>query len=279
MEEKASQPKAKTTKRHAAHVSKEKINAVKEMVDLIKNKRTILIASIKNLPSAKFQDICKRLREKAIVKVPKKNLILKAIDSSKDEELAKVEEQIKDSVAILFSDMDSFELSIELIKNKSATKAKTGQEAPEDIEVQAGPTELIPGPAIAELGSLGIPIQIEKGKIHIRESKVIVKKGQKITANAADVMAKLDIKPFSVGFVPLCAFDTKENKLYLEIKIDREGTLNELKASYAKALPFAIEIGYTTPETIRFIIGKAGREEKAMENIVNSHQNKSEEEK
>ncbi len=261
------------------HISAEKIKTVKELEQLIKNNKTIMVASVKNLPAAKFQEIGKKLRGKAEIRVPKKNLIFKALDSSGKEVVKELKNQINGSVAILFSNMDTFELAAELIKNKSATKAKTGQEAPDDIEVQPGPTDLIPGPAISELGALGIQIQIEKGKINIKESKVIVRKGQKITSNAADVMSKLDIKPFSVGFVPLCAFDSVENKIYLEIKIDREGTLKDLKLAYGKALPFAVEIGYATPETIKFLIGKAGRQEKAMTKIIQKdvQKNKSEE--
>ena len=56
-----------------------------------------------------------------------------------------------------------------------------------------------------------------------------IREGNKIKQNAADVMSKLDIKPFSIGFIPLCAFDTHDKKLYLEINIDREGTLKDLK--------------------------------------------------
>src|SRR3972149_1044838 len=268
-------------KKKIAHVSDVKIRTVKELDELMKNKRTILIASIKNLPGAKFQEICKKLRGKAVVKVPKKNLTLRAFDSAGNEAVKELKSQIKDSIAILFSDMDAFELALELVKSKSATKAKTGQEAVEDIEVQPGPTDLIPGPAISELGALGIQIQIDKGKIHIKDAKVIVKKGEKISAGAADVMSKLDIKPFSVGFIPLCAFDTKENKLYLNIKIDRDETLKELKSVYSKALAFAVEIGYTVPDTIKFIIGKAGMHERALNALIkgeNVQENKTMEE-
>ena len=233
-----------------------------------------MIASVKNLPSAKLQEISKKLRGKAVIKIPKKNLIFKAIDLSGNEIVKQLKEKIQDSVAILFSDMDSFELALELIKNKSPTKAKAGQEAVDDIEVQAGPTDLIPGPAISELGALGIQIQIDKGKINIKEPKVIVKKGQKISSNAADVMSKLDIKPFSVGFIPLCAFDTKENKIYSEIKINREETLKEMKFAFSKALALGVEIGYSTNETIKFLIGKAGRHEKALKDLVENTQNK-----
>lgn len=261
---------------HRSHVSDAKKKLVKELSELIKNKKTILIASIKNLPASQFQEIGKKLRSKAIIKVPKKNLIFKAIDSSGNEEVKKLREQIKENVAVLFSEMDCFELAEELIKNKSPSKAKAGQEATEDIEVQAGPTDLVPGPAISELGALGIQIQIEKGKINIKEQKVIVKKGEKISSVAVGIMDKLGIKPFSMGFIPLCAFDTKEEKLYLNIKIDKKGTLEELKSAFGKALSFAVEIGYTCEDTIKFLIRKAGAHEKAIENLVNKTEEKTE---
>ena len=46
-----------------------KLKAVKELAELIKTKRTALIASIKDLPASQFQEIGKKLRGKAIVKV------------------------------------------------------------------------------------------------------------------------------------------------------------------------------------------------------------------
>ncbi len=255
-------------KQAVENIPEKKLNAVKELEDLIKNKKTILIASIKNLPASQFQEISKKLRGKAIVKVPKKNLIFKAIDESGTKEAEKLKSQINDSVAILFSDMDSFELASELLKSKTPSKAKTGQEAPFDIEVEAGPTDLVPGPAISELGALGIQIQIEKGKITIKEPKVIVKEGAKISQAAADMMAKLDIKPFSVGFIPLSGYDTESGILYLEIKIDREGILAELKTAYGKSVPFAMNIGYVCGETARLMVQKAGAQEKRIMRII-----------
>jgi len=263
----------------STHVSEEKKNIVAKLSDLIKNKKTILIASIKNIPSSQFQEIVKKLRGKAIVKVPKKNLIFRALDNSGKETVKKLKEQIKESIAILFSDLDAFDLSAELLSNKSPTKAKTGQEAPIDIEIPAGPTDLVPGPAISELGALGIQIQIEKGKITIRQPKIIAKEGEKISSGAADIMNKLGIKPFSVGFIPISAFDTEENKLYLKIEIDKEETIKELKTAFGKALPFAVEIGYSTKDTISFLIGKANMHEKSLEKFSDvKKEEKSEEE-
>ncbi|MFH1326767.1 MAG: 50S ribosomal protein L10 [archaeon] len=258
----------KDTKKAVENIPKRKLKEVDALNNLIKNKKTILIASIKNIPASQFQEIGKKLRGIAIVKVPKKNLIFRAIDSSGNKIMDSLKEQITESVALLFSDLDSFDLAAELIKNKSPSKAKAGQEAPEDIEIPEGPTELVPGPAISELGALGIQIQIEKGKIHIKEARVIAKKGKKITQAAADLMGKLDIKPFSIGFLPIAAFDTQQGKLYLNINIDPESTIKDLKENFGKALAFAVEIEYICEDTIKFLISKAGSHEKAFDNLL-----------
>jgi len=254
-----------------AHVSEIKKQTVKELSELVKTKKTILIASIKNIPGGQFQEIVKKLRGKAIVKVPKKNLIFRALDQTDKEvkeEVKKLKEKIDDAFAILFSDLDAFELAGVLLKNQSPAKAKPGQIAPTDIEIPEGPTELVPGPAISELGALGIQIQIEQGKITIKEPKVVVQEGKKISQGAADIMAKLDIKPFKVGFIPLCAFDTKENKFYSEIKIDKEGTLAELKYAAGKALPFAVSIGYISKDTVKVMIQKASAQANKIHRIM-----------
>jgi len=252
-------------KKLKAHVSEEKKKIVGELADLVKSKKTILLASIRDLPASQYQEISKKLRTKAIVKLPKRNLILRAIDSTKNDEMKKIESKIESSVAVLFSDLDTFELSVELLKNKSPAKARPGQEAPEDITVKAGATELVPGPAISELSSVGLKVQVQDGKLHIKEDKVIVKKGEKISEKASDVMSKLNIKPFSIGFIPVAGFDSRENKFYSEIKINREETLANLKDAFARAIPFAISVGYICGDTVKLLLQKAEREAKVLE--------------
>lgn len=259
-------------------IPESKIKRVKYLKDLLTNKKTILIASIKNLPSSQLQEISKSLRGKALITVPKKNLLFRAIDDTKDEGLQKLKEHFKASVAVLFSDQESFNLAAEVLKNKTPTKAKTGQEAPEDILIQAGPTDLPPGPAISELGAVGLQVKIEDGKIAIREDKVIVKKGQKISQNAADVMSKLDIKPFSIGLIPLSAFDNETKTLYDKIEVDTGEAVEALKYAFGRAMPFAVSIGYATDETIKLLLGKAGAHEKALAALVESKEGKPAEE-
>ena len=256
-------------KKREKQIQKKKTRAVDELVELASTKRTILIASTKNLPDSQFQDIRKKLRGKVIIKVPKKSIMFRAIEKIEKGAIKHLKEQITGDIAIIFSDLDAFDVATELVKNKVAAKAKIGQEAPTDIEIEVGPTDLVPGPAISELGSLGIQIEIKEGKIHIRKPKVIAKKGEKISEGAAGIMNKLDIKPFTVGFEPLVAFDTKEEKMYLNIKIDPQGTIAELKYAFNRALAFVVSIGYANEDTIKFLISKASSHEKALSNLIN----------
>ena len=55
---------------------------------------------------------------------------------------------------------------------------------------------------------------------------------------------------------------------YVDINIDKEGTVNELRKSFSKALGFAVNISYTSPDTIKFLIQRAGRQEMALEKLA-----------
>ena len=232
-----------------------------------------MVVSIKNLASANFQEIRKKIRDKTDIKVYKKAIMIRAIEKIEKGVIKELKNYIVEDSALMFSKIDPFELSGILADNRTAAKAKVGQEAPEDIIVKAGSTELVPGPAISQLGSLGLKIAVEEGKIAIKEDKIIVKKGNKINANAADIMGKLDIKPFKIGFEPLAAYDIKEDKFYKDIKVDKEKSLEALKQAYGRGFAFAFKLGYVCKETLRLLLGKANAEEKAIAGLINAKQN------
>ena len=249
------------------HVSEAKKQKVKELAELMK-KKTVMIISIKSLPSAQFQDIKKKLRGKARIQVVKKSLINFALDHSGIKELRDLIPYVDDSTAMLFSDVDAFEISGILSDEKSPAKAKAGQIAPTDIEVKAGPTELVPGPDISALSAVGLTPKVEQGKIAILKDKVIIKEGGEITEALASIMAKLDIIPFEVGVEPIAVF--MDGKVYTDIKIDKEATLVKLGESFGRAIAFAVELGIMNDSTIDFIIGKAGIEGNAIEALIDS---------
>jgi len=249
-----------------------KIKLVQELANMIKKSKTVLIASTRGLPSSQFHEIKKNLRGKADIKVAKKSAVIRAIEATKNPALNDLKDQITADVALFFSNLDSFELSGLLSESQSSTKARAGDIAPEDIRVEPGPTDLVPGPAISELSGVGLKVSVEGGKLAIKLPHTIVKQGEVIKENVAGVMAKLGITPMKVGFEPLAAYDANSKKIYVGIKIDKKSALEELRLSISRALGFAVNIEYPTKESLSFILAKAAREEKAIENILNKSQ-------
>lgn len=247
-----------------------KIKLVKEIADSVKKSRTLLIASTRGLPSSQFHEIKKNLRGKAVIKVAKKSIVIRAIDAVGKSSLEKIKEDVGADIALFFSELDPFTLSGLLAENQSDARARTGDIAPEDVNVEPGPTNLVPGPAISELSSVGLKVAVEGGKLAIKLPHTIVRKGEIIKENAASVMAKLDIKPMKVGFEPIAAYDREEDKVYVGIKIDKKKTYEDLVDMIKKALGFAVARGYVTKETVSLFIAKAGREEIALTKLINS---------
>lgn len=264
--------KAKKKEIVKREVPEYKIKIVSDLADKIKKSRTLLIASTRGLPSSQFHEIKKNLRGKAVIRVAKKSAVLRAIDSVAKASLDKIRENIGADIALFFSDIDPFTLSGILADNKSAAKAKAGDIAPEDINVEPGPTSLVPGPAISELSGVGLKVAVESGKLAIKLPHTIVRAGEVIKENVASVMAKLDIKPMRVGFEPIAAYDKEDDKVYVGIKIDKKKAYDELKEMIGKALGFAVSRGYVTKETVSLFIAKAGREEIALSNLLNKPQ-------
>lgn len=249
-------------------IPEKKTKALAELVRLLKESRSVTLVSIKNLPSSQFQAIKKSLRGSAAIRVAKKNIILKAIEATDKGVIKNFKKYIKEDTALMFSELDPFELSAILSRNKSMARAKVGQIVDEDIAVEPGPTELVPGPVISELSGLGIKFAIEDGKISIKEKKIIVKKGEAVNSAQAGIMAKFDMKPVAVGLEPLIAYDEKEDAIFEGIKIDQAKTIDELKNARGRALAFAVKMVYACKDTIGFLLAKARSQEQALDKLI-----------
>ena len=249
------------------HVSEEKKKVVHDLAGLMK-KKTVMVVSIKGLPAAQFQDIKKQLRGSAQIQVAKKRLVDFALDHSGVKELHELIPYVQESTALLFSDQDAFEISGILADKKTPARAKEGQEAPEDIEVQAGPTSLMPGPDISALSAVGLIPQVKEGKIHIMQDKILVKKGEIINDKKVAILAKLDITPFENGIEPIAAYDSESKKVYADIKIDKPAFMEEFLEAYSRGLAFAVELNYVNAETLPFVLGKAASHEGAISALI-----------
>ena len=246
-----------------------KIERVAQLTAAITAHQTLLIASTRKLPSSQFHEIKKKLRGKVDILVAKKSLVVRAIDATKNAALQPLKQHVGADIALFFSNLDPFTLSGLLADNQSPAKAKAGDIAPEDVHVEPGPTDLVPGPAISELSGVGLKVAVESGKLAIKLPATIVKQGEVIKENVASVMSKLGIFPLKVGFEPLAAYDNHDRKVYAGIKIDKKGFLVSLRESIGKSRGFAISIGYVSKDTVSHFISKAGLEERTIQALMN----------
>src|SRR3989344_3830262 len=158
--------------------SEKKKKEVEKIKQLMLKYRVISVGDIRSLPSKQFQNIRSKLKDKVVIIVTKKRLIEKAIESFKEKDLKSLHKYLEDSMPVLlFTNEDPFKLYKLLKKSKSRVAAKPGQIAPNDLIVNAGPTNFAPGPIIGELGQVGILTSVEAGKIAIKKDTVLVKEG------------------------------------------------------------------------------------------------------
>ena len=246
-----------------SHARKWKESQVGEIKALADKYPVIAVASLSGFPGALAKELRKKLQGKAVVKVSKTRVIKKAFEGS-GKELKDLDEHLKGSVAVIFSEMNPFELYALLKKNSVNMPAKAGMEAPDDVKVPAGDTGLPPGPALSDLKAAGLKTVMQGPTISIAEDKIVAKKGETITAGVAGALSKLGIKPIKVRLKILAALE--ESQVYLSnvLDIDIEKVKSDFAAASRNAFNLAVEVAYTTSETVPVLITKGFRNAKAL---------------
>jgi large subunit ribosomal protein L10 len=249
-----------------AHVAAWKKDKVTELANAMKSNTVIAVVDLHGIPSAQLQQMRKRLRANASVMMSRNTLVDIAIDEAAKERpgLEAMKGKIEGQCAVVATDMNPFRLFREMEATKSKAAARAGDVAPEDIEVRAGETSFKPGPIVGELQKVGIPAGIESGKVVIKKDKLLVKKGEKITAELAAVLPRLEILPMTVGMDLKAAFEDGlvYDRKVLDIPADYYTSMLALAGRNALAL--GVKVAYPTPETMRPLMSKAYRDALAL---------------
>ena len=240
-------------------VAEWKIEEVKELEKFIDDRKVVGIVDIESLPSKQLQEIRKKLRGKADIRITKSILLKLAIENLKRPELKKLEEHIEGPCGILVSDEDPFILYKFLKKNRSRALAKPGSIAQNDIIVPAGETDMPAGPALAELKMAKIDVKLDKGKIAIASDCHVAKKGDVITLQLASALAKLNITPMEIGLKIIAVVE--KGLVYMPdvLDIDEEKFMADLTGAYRNALNLSVNAGYPTKDSIKIMIQTAYR--------------------
>ncbi|MEW6295900.1 MAG: 50S ribosomal protein L10 [Candidatus Diapherotrites archaeon] len=238
------------------HTKKWKHAELEELKQLAEKYPVIALADISSFPAALFQDTRKLLKPKAVIKVSKARVVKKALSESKVKGLG-LDEMISGSIAVIFTELNPFELYAVLKKNKGSMSAKAGMIAPFDLIVPAGDTGLPPGPALSDLKQAGINARIQGATIMIPEDTVVCKKGAIVSKPAAGTLNKLNIKPIKVGLNLIGVLEGKQIFKAGVLDIDEAKVFGEFRQAHLNALNLALNSYYITGETVKHLLFKA----------------------
>jgi large subunit ribosomal protein L10 len=245
------------------HLPAWKRDEVAEITKFAKQYTLIGLVDMYGIPAQQVQQIRRNLRGTAVIKVTRNTLIRHALEEIGGKTKG-IEKYISGHSAMIFTNDNPFKLFKQLEKTKTKMAAKAGETAPEDIIVEKGPTSFKPGPIVGELQQAGIPAAIEAGKVKIRETKTIVKKGAVISAKVATVLMKLDIKPMDVGLALQVAFHDGSIYEPAVLSVDETKLLAQIQLAGQQAFNLSVNAAIPTKETMVPIIAKAVRDARGL---------------
>ncbi len=196
------------------------------------------------------------MKDAVKIRIYRNNLIHRALDES-GSDLSPIGSSVNDQTALVFTDLNPFKLYKLLKSSKTEAPIRAGAIAPADITVEGGPTSFAPGPIVGDLQNAGIPARIDKGKVVIRETKVVAHEGETVSHALSEMLTRLEIYPMTVGFDLRAVYD---NGTILEadaLDIDEAKYAADIATATTGAFNLAIAIAYPTPVTIPTLLAKA----------------------
>ncbi|MDT7868954.1 MAG: 50S ribosomal protein L10 [Thermoproteus sp.] len=268
-----------------------KAKITSELEDLIKRYNYILLFDLHGLSARILHEYRFRLRGVGAVKVAKHNLMRIALRRVYGELPPEVDRELFGERAYIFTNENPALFLKEVEAKAVRRKAKAGDVAPYDIVAPAGPTNLSPGPILSKFGKLKIPTRVQEGKIWIAKDSPVVKAGQQITDEIADILRVLGVEPIYeklrlVGviwrgrrFVPIDEIAV-EPKRYFEMLQQAAGAARNLALNvvyptpevlavvlpnaHARALALAARLGVMSKETLPMLLARASSEATAL---------------
>jgi large subunit ribosomal protein L10 len=238
----------------------------KEVEEIKKNAGLYTLVGLVDMygiPAAQVQQIRRNLRGKALIRMTRNTLIKHAFDEMGGD-VQGLTRYMSGHSALIFTNENPFRLYKALEKTKTKMAAKAGEKAPEDIVVGKGPTSFKPGPIVGELQQVGIPAAIEAGKVKIKETKTVVKKGAVISKKVADVLSKLDIRPMDIGLILQVAYYEESIFEPSVLAIDEAVIIGQIGQAAMEAFNLSVNAAIPTKETIAPILTKAVREARGL---------------
>jgi len=230
----------------------QKLNAA---LDEYKN---MLIIGVDFVGSNQMQQVRKTLRGKGIVLMGKNTIIRKVLRERAEKNPAweSLLPYIYGNIGFVFTNGDLNELRKVVTSNKVPASAKTGVIAPIDVIIPPGPTGLDPGQT-SFFQTLNIGTKIVKGSIEMTSSSKVCTKGEKISASAVALLAKLNIRPFQYGITVDTVYENGSAYSVKVLDMSDADLVNMFTASVSRLAAISFALGYINQATLPHSFGRA----------------------
>ena len=239
-----------------------KKDRVGQLEAILKSDGVIGIVDISGVPATNMLDMRANLRDGMTATMAKKTLIRRAWNNAGLDEghLDELLDGVVQPMLVHTENYDAFQLNTELNKTRQGRAAKDGELAPEDITVEQGETEFAPGPIVGELGAVGIPAKIDKGKVVIQKTTTVVKAGEPIEGDLGMMLSKLDINPIEIGLILSGVIE--EGTIYPadSLNLDLDAFRSDIITAMSGSFNLACNISWFASETIPTLLSKASTE-------------------
>jgi len=179
------------------------------LIKLLDEFPCILVVGADNVGSHHMQQIRHSLRAKgAVLLMGKNTMIRKAIrgHTVNNPALEGLLPLIRGNIGFVFTKSDLSDIRKIIQANRVEAPAKQGAIAPIKVVVPAMNTGLEPTQT-SFFQALNIQTKIARGQIEIVQDVNLIEEGQKVGASEANLLSKLNIKPFSYGLSLSMVYD------------------------------------------------------------------------
>lgn len=255
------------------HIPQWKIEEINHLVDLFKKYKNVAVIDVHHINDTQFQTMRKILRDKAVFRMSKKSLQLRAIEQFKSESKKKnlddFAKHIPGQSSLVFTNLDLFELKRIFHENEWMVPAKPNEITPVDIWVPAGDTGLPTGQVISELNmTLRLPTRIMNDTIHIREDTRTHKAGDLVDVKQAAVLKKLGITPIESLIKIYFAWSDGEIIPEEILYMDMEGFKQDFGRAYREALAILFKMPFYIEDMSEEYLRKAASEANNLNAII-----------
>jgi len=208
-----------------------------------------------------MQNIRMDLRGKAIVVMGKNTQIRKALQQGHeqypDAGLETLRASIKGNLGFIFAtncELDDIRETLNKFVLESAAKA--GQASMVDLDIPSGPTGMDPSQT-SFFQTLNIATKIVKGQIELISNFQILKTGDKVSASAAVLLAKLGVKPFNYKMEVVMVFQDGGVFPAAVLDIQEHVLISKFLAGVNNMAAFSRELGIPTEAGLPHAFGNA----------------------